>query len=328
VYSAVKLAAVVLLVGVWLSVSGALVANMLASLGALAYVMSRLSIRMGRPSAAAWAPLIRLALPLGLYMLAFQTIANLDLWSLTALDHARDADTIGLYVAARNVAVVPGVILMVVSDVLLPLLSGAVAAGNAPLSRGYVQGAVRFLSILVVPIAVVLALAADDIMTVLYSGRFRPAGAYARVLVLYAVSLPFMDLFASALSARGEPYRGGVTLLLVVPLAAISNVVFIGWYGAVGAAYASALAGVTATVVLGVLVVRRFGPLFTWRTLSNTAVAATMTALLARQFAAAESHLVLAAFGCVAVYGLMLIVLREIRAADLEPFAFWRSCRT
>src|SRR5690606_32978127 len=133
----------------------------------------------------------------GLYMLMLQTLTQIDLWLLTALGNGPSASTIGLYVAARTVAVVPGLVLMVVSDVLLPSLSRALAGHDAGLSRAYLQGAVRFLGILVVPAALLLMIAADDIMTLLYAHEFRAGGAYLRVLVVYAMTLPFIDLFAS-----------------------------------------------------------------------------------------------------------------------------------
>jgi putative peptidoglycan lipid II flippase len=268
--------------------------------------------------------LISLALPLGLYMLALQTITQVDLWSLTALGAGQDTGTVGLYVAARNIAVVPGVVLMVVSDVLLPSLSRALAANDTRLSGAYLQGAVRFLGILIVPVAFLLILAADDVMTLLYSDTFRAGGGYLRVLVLYAVALPFIDLFASALSARGEPYRGGVTLGLVIPLAVALNVILIQSHGAVGAAYASALAGIIGALVLGVLVFRRFGALVTWRTLANLVLATSAMALAARQFVSNDVNAGIAYVGCVAVYGLALLILGELRGKDLEPLAFWK----
>jgi O-antigen/teichoic acid export membrane protein len=322
-YAAAKLVAVVLLLGVWLSVRSALVANLIASFAALLYVMSRVSIGIRRPAPDVVRPLIHLALPLGLYMLALQTITQVDLWALTALSVGQDAGTVGLYVAARNVAVVPGVVLMVVSDVLLPSISRALAANDTRLSGAYLQGAVRFLGILIVPVALLLMLAADDIMTLLYSGTFRGGGDYLRVLVLYAVALPFIDLFASALSASGKPYRGGATLALVIPIAVALNVILIQSYGAVGAAYASALSGMAGTIVLGVLVSRRFGTFVAWRTLLNTIVATVAMILVARSAASLDIP-VFAYVSCVGVYGLALVVLGELRRKDLEPLAFWK----
>ena len=322
IYAAGKLAAVIVLLAS-LTLPGALLTNIAASAAALLYVGLRTPIRVGRPASHIVRLLVRLALPLGVYMLMLQTITNLDLWSLKVFASTDDAATIGRYVAARNLAVVPGVVLMVVSDILLPSLSRALAANDVRASRMYIQGAVRFVSISMAPIVLILMVGADDFMALLYSGEFRPAGAYVRILVLYAVSLPFVDLFASALSASGKPYRGGVTLLSVIPVIVFLNVVLVGRYGAIGAAYGSALAGGLCTMALGIMVINRFGALMTPRTLINI-VAAMLLMATAAHYASVYALPAWTYVGCLAIYGLALIALREIGRDDLAPLAFWK----
>jgi hypothetical protein len=98
--------------------------------------------------------------------------------------------------------------------------------------------------------------------------------------------------------------------------------VLIGWYGPIGAAHSSALAGLSGAVILGVLVFRRFGPLVTPRTLLNMAVATTALVVVARLFPRAGS-----ASGC-RLHRLPRDVqpdscfLREVLLDNLEPFAF------
>lgn len=321
VYTAGKLLAVVLVVTLWVSVSGALLTNLAASLCGLAYLVRRVTIRPRRPSGAAGRALAVLALPLGLYMLALQTVTSLDLWSLKMLDPGQSG-SVGVYVAARNLAVVPGVVLMVVSDILLPSLSRALASGEPHLPRMYIRGAVRFLLIVGIPAGFVLMWSAEDLMRLLYSQTFESGGRYVRVLVLYAAALPFMDLFASALSAKGEPYRGGVTLLFIVPFVLAVNVLLIRSYGPIGAAYGSAAAGLISAFVLGAQVARRFGSPVTRRTFSNVALASVSMAAVGWLDIAHSLPLAACTIGLV-VYALALIALREIGRADLEPLAFW-----
>jgi len=323
-YAGGKLIGVVVLVAVVLSLPGVMLVQAAASLGAWLFLVSRISTSIKWPSSSLAGTLIHLALPLGLYMLSLQTITNLDLWSLKLFDAGVAPGTIGLYVAARNLAVVPGVVLMVVSDILLPSLSRAVASNDPELSRQYIQGAVRFVCIVIAPVVVLLMFAADDIMTLLYSEGFRSGGAYVRVLVLYAVSLPFMDLFTSALSARGEPYRGAVTLMLVIPLVTGLDVALVESHGALGAAYGSAVAGLLCTMVLGVMVTRRFGSLLRFRTLANLVLATVLMGVTAAQFARGDWLPAVAYAGGLAVYGVTLLILREVGSKDFALLAFWR----
>jgi lipopolysaccharide exporter len=324
-HSATKLSGVLLLVALSVSVPGALIVNVLASVAGLLFVMSRISVNMLQPARSFIGPLIYFALPLGIYMLALQTIGTLDLWSLKMLSRGEASTTIGFYVAARNIAIVPGVILMVISDVLLPSLSQAVAGNDASLSRHYLQGGVRFLCIVSLPIAWLFMLGAEEIVVLLYSDSFRESAIYLRVLILYALSLPFVDLFASALSARGQPYLSGATLFVTIPVGALLNIFFILRYGAVGAAYASVLTGLLGVISLGFLVYKRFGSLIKLRTLSNATVAMLLVSAIASQFTGAGLWLGIFYLGCSGVYVLGLVLLGEVTRKDLESLALWRS---
>jgi len=264
-------------------------------------------------------------LPLGLYMLGLQTIGSLDLWFLKVLSPSKEASTIGLYVAARNVAIVPGVILLVVSDVLLPSLSQAFARNDTGLSRRYIQGGVRFLCIMVLPIALLFMLTAEEIMVLLYSNSYGEGGVYLQILIFYAISLAFIDLFAVALNAHGEPYLSGAILFVSVFIAVFLNSFLILSYGAVGAAYASALTGFIGAVTLGVLVYKRFGSLIRVRTFLNAMVAVLLMAGIASQLTVTGPLLAIFYLCCLGIYVLALVLLGEVTWEDLEPLAFWRS---
>jgi O-antigen/teichoic acid export membrane protein len=324
-YSATKLGGVLVLVALWLSVPGALIVNILGSVGALLFVLSRISIKILQPAYNLTGPLLRFALPLGLYMLALQTLWNLDLWFLKALTPANESTTIGFYVAARNVAIVPGVILLVVSDVLLPSLSHAFAKNDTGLSHRYLQGGVRFLCVMVLPIALLFMLTAEEIMVLLYSKSYGEGGVFLRILIFYAISLAFIDLFASALNAHDKPYLSAATLFGVIPVAVFLNIFLIVSYGAVGAAYASALTGFLGAVTLGVLVYRRFGSPIRFRTFLNVIIAVVLMAGVASQLTLMGPSLAISYLGCLGIYVLALVLLGEVTWEDLEPLAFWQS---
>ena len=316
-YSVMKFVGAVVLLTIWVSVASALAVNILASAVAWLFLLSRVSIRLGRPDPGEARALVRLALPLGFYMVMLQTLGSLDLWLLKVLAPETADATIGLYVAARNVALVPSVIFMVVSDVLLPSLSGALAARDMALARRYVQGGVRFLCLTMLPVAVLFALGSDQIMAWLYSASFQGGGQYLRIVIWYAAAIPFVDLFASALNARGEPLLSGRALLVVMPGAIVMSALLIPSLGAVGAAAASAVIGVSAAILLGVLVYRRFGPLLTRRTVLRTTVAVAVMGGVASQVELSGLALAGAYAGCLGIYSGMLVLLGEVTRAEV-----------
>jgi O-antigen/teichoic acid export membrane protein len=326
IYSSFKLAGVLLLLGFWFSLPGALIVNVVASAGVSIFFIARVRLSSLRPDYNLVLPYIRIGLPLGFYMLALQTTANLDLWSLKTFNRADDA-TIGMYVAARTVAMAPGVVLMVFSDVLLPSLSRALGKNDVALARTYLQQSVRWLCIISFPLVLLAFLAAKEIMVLLYSSSFAEGAAYLAILMLYSISLPFIDLFASSLSARGQPLLGAITLFLVIPIAVMLNIILILAYGPLGAAYASAFTGLVGGSLLGFQVYRRFGPLIKTRTLFNVVLSIAMMVGVASQVSWAGVWVIVVAGGCLVVYAAVLICLREVTWEDVEPLAFWRFAR-
>ena len=316
-YSVMKFLGAVLILTFWVSVASALTVNILASAVAWLFLASRVSIALERPDAGEARSLVRLALPLGFYMVMLQTLGSLDLWLLKVLAPGTSDATIGLYVAARNVALVPSVIFMVVSDILLPSLSGALAARDTLLAHRYVQGGVRFLCLTLLPVCALFALGADQIMALLYSTTFQGGGPYLRIVIWYAAALPFVDLFASALNARGEPFLGGRALLVVMPGAIVVSALLIPSLGAAGAAAASAVIGAGAAIVLGALVYRRFGALLSRRTALKTAVALAVMAGVASQVELEGLALAAAYAGCLGIYSGMLVLLGEVTRNEL-----------
>ncbi len=158
VYSAAKLAGVLALLAAGLTVAGALVVNVLASVAGLAALAPRVLSRLGRWSGTALARLLPTAARLGFYMLALQTVAAIDLWSLTALTGPGERAVVGAYVAARTVALVPSLVLLALSEVLLPSLSGALALGDRQAARRYLEATARCLVVLLPPLVLLAAL--------------------------------------------------------------------------------------------------------------------------------------------------------------------------
>jgi hypothetical protein len=85
----------------------------------------------------------------------------------------------------------------------------------------------------------------------------------------------------------------------------------------------AALAGGLGTVLLGLMVYRRFGRLVPARTLLRVGAGVIVLAGLASLVQGSGPIAWLAYAGCAAAYAGTLAGLREITWDDLKPFAFW-----
>jgi O-antigen/teichoic acid export membrane protein len=309
-----------------LSLSGALIVNILASIAALLSIAGYISWRPIFPVRPCVAMILRLALPMALFSLGMQVLLSLDLWALRILGHGLAGETTGWYIAAANVGRLPTVASFVMMGVLIPVMSRAFSQGDMALARRYVQGAVRFLCVVLFPICVLCVLDAEGLMVLLYSSHYVEGASFLRVLVCgFGLSYTFLITFCAMLIARGlSLLAAGITLTLI-PLEVLFQVLAIPSYGGIGAAAAATLALTLGAVGAGIFVYRKMGALMVPAVLPKVVLA---TACIAGVWTLLESTgpmLILGHIGLLGLYALILALLRELTWEDLQPLMFWRS---
>jgi O-antigen/teichoic acid export membrane protein len=320
-YAAVKALGLFALLLMGLSVVGALLVNVVATVGGLLLLLPRVLPVVRHWGVGGARRLLPLALRFGVYMLALQTVTGLDLWMLAALTDEGNAAQRGVYVAARALAVVPALVLVAVSEVLLPSLSKALAEGAPHLARRYLEGAVRFIWLFLAPITALVFLTGDELMTLVFSDVYAEGGAHVGLLAAGSGLFALVALFGIALNASGWSGVATLLLLAIAPLGAGFNLALVPSYGATGAGVAQVLTALVSVSAMGVAVYRRFGMFLRVRTVAVVVVATVVMATAAAPIAV-SGPLLLAYYGAgLALYGALLVVLGELRADDLA--AVW-----
>lgn len=317
VYAATKVLGLLALLAAGLSVVGALLVHMAATVGGLLLLLPRVLAVVGRWDVGAARSLLPLALRLGLYMLALQTVAGLDLWMLTMLIGKGEAAQLGVYVAARAAAVVPSLILVAVSEVLLPSLSKALAEGDRHVARQYLEGAVRFLWLCLAPITALVFLTGDEVMALLFSDAYAGGGKHVGLLAAGSGLLALVALLGAALNASGWSSVAALVLLAVGPVAVGLNLALVPSYGPTGAAVAQVLTALLGASALGVAVYRRFGSFLRVRTLVVAPVATVAMAAALAPVTVSGPLVVPYYVAGLFLYGVLLVVMGELRAGDL-----------
>jgi O-antigen/teichoic acid export membrane protein len=309
-----------------------LIVNIAASVAGLLFVISRVSIKISLPRKGLSAALAHLALPIALFTAVHQITGVLDLWCLKMFNSAEDTRTVGFYVAARNMAMVPSFVLVAVSHVLLPSLSRALAIKDTHLSQHYIRQAVRFLWLLILPVTLLIGLTAEPLMTLLFSEIYLEGAQYLRIVLISALALAFVALFVSALNARGEAWLSGAIAFLLLPAALALNIFLVRRYGAIGAAWSNTVTALLGAFVFGIVAYKRFGSLFRLRTLLRTLIAALVMGALASQVTVTGPLLMLCYAGYMGIYALGLFLSGELTREDLESLLYgiypWRRSQS
>jgi O-antigen/teichoic acid export membrane protein len=328
-YSLTKLLAIFLLVYLGLGIEGALIGNVIASLGGLAGALfwtRRDRTRNADDPQASLSQVnerqvLAFVLPTALFSLASNILLGLDLMGVKAL--LPDADQVGYYTAAVNLANAPRLVLLAFSFTLLPSLSHAIAAQNQDQARRYLRQTIRLLAMVLLPILALVVSTAGPLVSFVFSQAYLPAAPILSVLIFtYAAYTVYITL-VSALLAENRPGRALAIPIAFLPVAIGTIWLGVSRLGTMGAAYASLLSVAGAMLIVVAYVWHRFRPPLAIRSLGRIALASLVIGGLAWWWSPTGLSLI-AGYGLLLVlYLILLLVLGELRKQDLALVTAW-----
>ncbi len=248
-----RLALIVLLVSLGLSINGAILGTIGASLVELIIAM-----RYDRPALfrRVHAPVRMLyvyALPLFLLSLSLRFIQQVDLIAFKALGGA--TAMAGIFAGARNLALMAALFSMAFSPLLLSTLSRLVGIGDLEHARDMGRDALRF-PFLLLPLIGIAVGASLEITVFALGMEFEAAAPLLEQLVVAGIAMTLFGVCSSILTAAGKPNWTFALVGPLVPITVVGHLIAVPRWGALGAATITAVVSVTAAV-LGVLAVGR-----------------------------------------------------------------------
>jgi O-antigen/teichoic acid export membrane protein len=324
VYGLAKLGGTLALILLGLSVASALVVNAVATLAAILAVCRDVAVRGVRLQRSLALPLLRVALPIGLYAVLWQALSGADLWVLKGIGD-EEITSVGRYVAARTVAGVLSLVPTAFSFALFTWLTKAIASGDDVTARRQVRSIMRFAVIIVVPVVTVLALNAEAIMVLVFSTQYASGAAFLALQAVGFGLLAFLDTLLHAVMAGGQRYRATLALGAVVLIAIGTNVLLAPAMGALGTGLALVVTAAAGTGAAVALAGSRFGVPVGLGTLTRVSLA-TVAVVVVNVGLHADGPWVLAKL--VALFGTyagVLAICRELRWNDLDAVVVWRA---
>jgi O-antigen/teichoic acid export membrane protein len=327
-YAVAKLAFSVWLVSAGYSLAGALVGNILGTVGGwlLSWWLLRRALGKAAPtherdsSAYGGHALLGFAVPTVVFTLASSFLTSVGLVAVKAV--VQDKWQVAYYSAASQLALAPTLLLVTFSWTLFPLLARSVAGRDAALTRTYIRAALRFLALVLIPgISLVLG-TSRSLLSLVYPADFGAAGPLLNLLILSTGLYSLYMVFANAILAEGR-----TLLALGVPCALVPISLCTTWYlaqrmGAVGAALAAVLTTGLAALAYGTYVLRRFAVRPDWTSLLKVATASLAIYILARLYMPSGILLVSYYAALAAAYLCLLLLFREVSWHDVRQ---WQS---
>jgi O-antigen/teichoic acid export membrane protein len=203
----------------------------------------------------------------------------------------------------------------------VPSVARALAGGRPQDAVAVVENALRFMALTLIPGCALIALEARGILALLFSSAYG-AGAPLLSLLIFAQGL-FYTLFmafSSVLIATGRQHASAVLAVVMVGVAVVTSATGVWLLGAPGAALGALAATSVAAAISTLLVFRTLRPRFDLVALCKLLLATALICLVATAVPS-DGLLLLAELAALAVLFLVLVlVLRVIALAELEPF--------
>lgn len=324
--AATKLIGVVALIFLGTTVVAAMGVHVGATLVAVAGAAYLFRIGPAKASVGVIKKMVKLALPLGLYLFALLVLMNLSLWQLKGSPQ-HDPDEVGIYVAGLNLTRILMMVPATVSVVLYASLIRALAQQDYALARKYTQGALRFAVVLLVPACVLLSVDAQAVMTLLFGERYSAGGPVLVFLCVAFAMVALLDVLLNSLMACGSRAWSALLLVGLAPVLYVLNTWWIPTAGGVGAAAASAVVLSIGALTSLVLVHRRLGPPLVVKTLLRVVGAGLVVGTLSATLPA-EGLVLIVKLGLLGILYLGLLFLSgELTGQDAKPFALWKPAQ-
>jgi O-antigen/teichoic acid export membrane protein len=219
-----------------LSITAAILGSIAASIVELA--VGRMALgSVGSPRATDTAALKRVALPLVVSAASMALVGKMDLFLIKLL--GMPVEQTGLYAAAQNLSILPGIFGQAVSAVLLAGLTKAQLAGQTAIFQRTSQQSIQ-ACLCLLPVVALVAGAAPGITALCFGPAFTPAAPFVSILMIGAVAQVFIGILAAMLTAAGYMHW---TMAIAGPLVFLTlggHVWSIPRWGALGAAWTTA----------------------------------------------------------------------------------------
>jgi O-antigen/teichoic acid export membrane protein len=309
-----RLLLIVLLVEMGLSVEGAILGSIGASIVELC--MARYFVRPSFSSNRKidlkqfW----NYSAALFMFVLSIRLFERIDLFSLKALGGT--AAQAGFYAAAQNLTLVPGLFALSFSPILLAVLSRTLHEDRSEKAKQTAREAMRTV-ILLLPMAGMIAGASSEIVELVFGRSFLDASPLLSFLIFGAIAMVMISVATTILTAGGKPRWTFILTGPLVPSSILGNMIMIPRLGPVGAALVTTALSFLAAAA-AVLSVHRLWSVLPPAGSFYRSLVVTIAAYLAAQLWPAEGFWMIVKLACIScAIPALLLCLGEFKSHEI-----------
>jgi O-antigen/teichoic acid export membrane protein len=320
-----KLVLIFLLVQLGLSIKGAIIANIGASLFELA--LSRFWIRPVFLKSSGYPVrelLVSYGMPLFLQSLSLRLFGRIDLFALKALGGT--AEQAGIYSAAQNLSIPVSLVGISLPVILLSTLSRTLVRGDLVLAKKLMVNAMRIV-FWVLPVVSLIPWFASDLVRLVLGEKYILAAPLVSLLCFASLSSIMLSINLTILIASGKSYTTAIMTIPMVVFAVAGHLLLIPRLGPIGASYVTASVSTAGALCATVFVCRLWRILPPLKTILRSVCIAAIGSLAVAWWPAANTLVGLKFLAITAGCLGLFLVSGEFSANDLLLFRSMLSMR-
>jgi len=313
-YMFLRVVFVFLFVLLGLEIFGVLLGYFLAIIIALIISVAKFRIKMDWKKDYPKRRIINFCIPIMFLSFTWILVRNVNVLMIKSI--LGDNVAAGFYTAALALSDVPHIFFGALSITILPAISESVSSGNITLTRKYISESLRYLLMCLLPITAIISATATNLVTLLYTSRYAPAGEALSILMFGTMFLIILLVLIAIMTGEGKPiYAMGFSLAALVILI-ITSYTLIPKYGIQGAAMSSAIASLAGLIGGALYVFFRFGILTKISSVIRVLLATAVIFVIAVLIPVAGMLLLPFYVLLFVLYLFLLYVFGEIRSED------------
>lgn len=312
---------VVILVWIGMGVTGGILGYIFASILALIFIIflhnkfakanktqDKLDFSIKR--------LISFAIPLVIFSGALTLLMNLDLLFVKALTESNIQT--GFYTSALAISRAPYYVFFALSFTLLPSISKSTSTNNLPQTQEYISKSLRYLLMLILPLAFFVSGSAGEVIKLTYSSVYISAASPLSILIFGITFITIFYILATIITGSGNPRVSMAMALSLVPIDIALNLLLIPEYGLEGAATATTITCLIGLIIGAIYVKMKFGMLMCGISFSKILIGSSVLFIIPQFFIVSGLLFIVYAIGMFGVYFLILLAFKELKEEDKE----------
>jgi stage V sporulation protein B len=258
------------------------------------------------------------AMPLLAFAVIQNLLFNVDLFAVKAL--ASGAGLAGYYVAAQSIARLPLIVVIAITFVLFPLVSGTTFRKQSDKTRFYISNAMRYSLLFLVPVTGLIAANSQEIVSLVYSSKYLPADQALFILSFGTMFYALFLILTTAISSSGNPKMS--TAFGLAALISLFGLSFwlVPTHSIQGAALASSGAAFLAFLLSAAYVLLKFRVFLPPKSLARILIAGLLAFAFSTKLGLTGLFLLGELFLMVLLYAATLVVLGELNKRDWSLF--------